>query len=773
MDRRTVVVSLLGLAGAGAAWRWSNGALLGVKRKGQATAALARPASRQRATGGIGTISLAQVPIGGGGFVTGIDASSDGKRLACRTDVANAYIRGVDELAWRPLFSTSTLNESDFDPWPPLNGKADGEGVAGIRIAPSNPNVIFASFHGFIWKSLDGGKTVRRTKLGQKVMLSNAGVQRLFNRCIDIHPQDPDRVIVGTWGDGLWSTTDGGDTWAQAKLAAPRQSSDGHPGLILVAFAPDTPQTVYAFVTGVGLFRSISGCTGEFVSLTGGPTTCSSMVVNSEGTLFLCEHTPSETGGKLWNYSGKSGWKSGQPEHEMFVVAVDPNRPSRLIASNPNGYFVESKDGGSTFRSIGGAGWSGKGEVSWTRGLKTFFPAQLIFDPLTPNQLFVAQGVGVAKLDCAPTPYLATDWSAGIEELCAVTTLCVPGGDTYLSAWDKSFWRVDDLTAYANDFHYPVRPGKPHQADLVAYGSYMDYASNDSRYLVGVVAPSELAAPGYSVDGGETWQAFKGTPASGWGNGGCIACNRKENTILLPSNNGVGVFTLNSGQTWDPIRLDQNNPTSGFANSFYVTRKNITADKMRPLTFALIYTVLIGNDYGNPLGGVWLTRDGGKTWNMALKGVISVGDHDPKAVRAQGREERQFWQCQLEYVPEHAGQLVYSPHADYADDQFFWSKDDGQSWAELHPKIRNVRSFGFGRSMTGQPYQALYFWGEVDHTEGLYASFDWCATPPRLLSRFPSEMLAKVSCVTGDPNVFGRVYIGTSCAGWIRCDIEL
>jgi hypothetical protein len=123
-------------------------------------------------------------------------------------------------------------------------------------------------------------------------------------------------------------------------------------------------------------------------------------------------------------------------------------------------------------------------------------------------------------------------------------------------------------------------------------------------------------------------------------------------------------------------------------------------------------------------------------------------------------------------VPGRAGELVYTPHADFADDQFFWSQDDGTSWSELHRKVRNVRSFGFGKAARGQARPAVYFWGELNKKVGLYASFDWFATPPRLVTRFPSQMLAQVSTIAGDPDRFGRVYVGTSGAGWVRVDIE-
>jgi hypothetical protein len=142
-------------------------------------------------------------------------------------------------------------------------------------------------------------------------------------------------------------------------------------------------------------------------------------------------------------------------------------------------------------------------------------------------------------------------------------------------------------------------------------------------------------------------------------------------------------------------------------------------------------------------------------------------------VAASGQEARQFWQCQLDYVPGRAGELVYTPHADGPADRFFWSQDDGRTWAELHRSIRNIRAFGFGKAAPDQARPAIYFWGKVNDQPGLYASLDWFASPPQLVSRFPSQMLADISCVGGDPDRFGRAYVGTSCAGWVRVDVEL
>jgi photosystem II stability/assembly factor-like uncharacterized protein len=758
LDRRTLLASLAGAGGAGAAFQLLRDGKLGRASGDSLPVAKSQPPIRFSGQGQIRAVSIAQVPLGGGGFITGIDISPDGQRFACRTDVANAYIRDARDASWRPLFSPTTMQQSDYDPLPALKGKADGQGVAGIRIAPSNKDIIVASFCGFVWKSVDGGRSIRRMALGQKSMPANAGIQRVYNRTIDIHPHDADQILVGTSGDGVWFTTNGGAKWNRARLPDSDRSIDDQPGINLVLFDQANGKRAYVFVTGSGLYCSDDGPGGPFRLLADGPATCANLVQGPDNRIYVCEQL-----------------KAAKLDHEAVALAVDPLRPGRVVACDPNGYFMVSDDAGNSWQSIGGAQWSANsGEVGWTRGLTTMFPAEIRFDPIVHDTLWIAQGVGVARTLVVDPKYQLEDWSAGIEELCTVAAISPPGGATVVSALDKPFWRIDNFGSYSNDFRYPLASGERHDPDLVTFASFLDFAGGDPKFLVGVVGTTGRSSPGYSSDGGKSWAAFDGAPATGWGQGGCIAASTKNNIVLLPSNNGIGVFTIDGGKSWSPVSLDGAKPTGGFANAFYVARKNLAADKTRPGTFALVYTVIRnGNSYGEPLGGVWITRDGGRTWTQVLQGVISAGSHDPTAVRTSGADDRQFWQCQLDYVPGYPRELMYTPHADYKSDPFYWSKDDGRSWSELNPRIRNVSCFGFGPAPPGRNRPAVYFWGSVDGRDGLYGTWDWFGTTPQLITRFPSRMLAKPSCISGDPDQLGRIYLGTSCAGVIRVDVAM
>ena len=705
--------------------------------------------------------------------MTGIDISADGERFVCRTDVTNGYVRSAGDPRWKPLFSPTTMSRADFDPLPRGNKKSDGLGVAGIRIAPSNKNVIYASFMGYVWKSIDGGRTIFRTNLKQVKMFANAGRQRLFNRIIDVHPQNADLVVIGTWGEGVWYTKDGGLRWSSIDVPPAANGIDGQPGIHLVLFDPARPERIFIFITGVGLFITEEGVSGKFNLLRGGPLYSSNLVAGSNGSVYLCEQTTGGQGGRIWRHTAAKGWASSLPPAEPILIAIDPFRPERSILLDPNGGCMMSYDHCATFE-VSSRNWSREGaDIPWTGNLKWIFFAEARFHPKKRNHLVVAQGVGVAKVDTSTSNFSIVDWSAGIEELCATSILAVPNGKTFLTAWDKPIWRVDDLSSYSNDFRHPVPAGKSHDPDLVAFASTIDFAPEDPNFLVATVSASDKTAPGFTADGGQTWRVFEGAPSTGWGQGGSIAAASRSNIVLLPSNNATGVYTLDGGKSWQPIRLDGTTPTAGFANAFYVARRNLAADKARPGVFALVYTTIKDDQYGGPLGGVWVTSDGARTWSQIFSGAINDERVDHEFLRRQGMDPRQFWQCQLEYVPKRPAELVYTPHSDFPSDRFFWSEDDGRTWSTLHRHVRNVRAFGFGKGFASQPRPALYFWGEVKGREGLYGSLDWFASDPILISQHPSEKLGKVTCVAGSPDRFGRIFVGTSCAGWIKIDIEI
>ncbi|MBS0480677.1 MAG: hypothetical protein JSR96_00700 [Proteobacteria bacterium] len=776
MDRRTTLIGLAATGGSILAAGVAKGLSLfkagvAVKLEGVKAPAPVRTAGH----GPIRSVSVGAVPLGAGGYITGIDASADGSRFVCRADVCNAYVRNRDDPAWQPLFSPETMARADYDPLPARNKKADGPGVGGVRIAPSNRDVIYATYLGYVWRSSDGGKSIRRTSTLQKTVLPNSGAQRLFNRTLDVDPHNPDHVLWGTWGDGAYFSQDGGKNWRQLALPAALPDKDKRPGICQVLFDPADPRRIYVAVAGIGLFASESGADGPFTAI-GGPARCSQLLAGPAGAVILCEFTGTDAS-LVWTYRPGAGWTSSKPMHEMRTLAIDPRDSRHMVGSGAYGFGMRTADGGAGWKTQSLTYTPQGGEIGWIGAMETLSVAEMIWDPHDPGALLLAHGVGVCRIDA--TTGVMRDWSAGIEELCAVSGLSVPGGKTFLTNWDKPIWRLDHETSYLNVPTYPHPQGDTVTPDVLTNGTFLDHAGDDPNFMVAVVNVAgrydHKAGPGFSTDGGENWQTFAGVPPRGWGYGGCIAASTRSNYILLPSNNGYGAYTLDGGRTWLPLQLDGVNDTSHFTNAFYVPRRAIAADKTRPGVFVLVYTTMQpGPDpYGNPLGGVWLTKDGGQSWNLVLRGVINdAQSHDPK--RAPPKQDaRQFWRCNIEYVPGHSGELVYTGYGDYDDDRFWWSRDDGQSWRELHSSIRRVVGFGFGKNRPDQTRPAIFFSGDVDDVNGLYASFDWFATKPVLVTRFPNVPLCPTVWVTGDINRFGRVYIGTGGGGWSVIDVEL
>src|SRR5271156_395139 len=94
------------------------------------------------------------IPVGGGGFVTGMDVSpySTGAARVVRTDTAGAYI--WSDTQWQPLITAQSMPASAIGP-------LGGMGVQEIALAPSSePNsIIYMEYWKYIYVSADSGNT--------------------------------------------------------------------------------------------------------------------------------------------------------------------------------------------------------------------------------------------------------------------------------------------------------------------------------------------------------------------------------------------------------------------------------------------------------------------------------------------------------------------------------------------------------------------------------------------------------------------------------------
>jgi xyloglucan-specific exo-beta-1,4-glucanase len=76
---------------------------------------------------------------------------------------------------------------------------------------------------------------------------------------------------------------------------------------------------------------------------------------------------------------------------------------------------------------------------------------------------------------------------------------------------------------------------------------------------------------------------------------------------------------------------------------------------------------------------------------------------------------------------------------------------------------------GFGMPAPGQSYPAVYLAGSVASVWGVYRSDDIGVTWQRIDD--PQHQFGWINCLTGDPRLYGRVYLGTGGRGILYGDL--
>ena len=207
--------------------------------------------------------------------------------LAVREDKPSVfYLGAATGGVWKTTNGGTTLQ-------PIFDDQGSGS-VGALAIAPSNPKVIWvgtgeanarnsSSYGDGIYKSEDGGESWKHAGLKDSRHIAR----------IVVHPSNPDIVYVAAlghvWGPnpmrGLYKTVDGGETWSQS-LALNHDT-----GCVDLRLHPGDPEVVYAAAYEVrrdgfdtndpavkygekaGLYRSTDG--GEsWAKLSGGLPTC-------------------------------------------------------------------------------------------------------------------------------------------------------------------------------------------------------------------------------------------------------------------------------------------------------------------------------------------------------------------------------------------------------------------------------------------------------------------------------------------------------------------
>jgi photosystem II stability/assembly factor-like uncharacterized protein len=338
-------------------------------------------------------------------------------------------------------------------------------------------------------------------------------------------PSQPNVFYIGVNNGGVWKTTDAGRTWVPIFDDQPTGSVGA------LAIAPSDPNVIYAgcgeglqrpdLATGDGMYKSTDG-------------------------------------GKTWTHLGL---RDGQ---QIPAIAVDPGDPNRLfvaVLGHPYGPNEErgifrSTDGGRTFAKV-------LYRDENTGGV------DVILDPSNPrivyaalwearqgpweNAAFHGKGSGLFKSIDGGTTW--KDLSAGLpEELNRIGLEVSPARPNRLYAIvnakaNSGLYRSEDAgQTWARTNEDERIWGRPGDFNEVR----TDPKNPDVVYVANVVTWK-------SVDGGKTFNAFRGAP--GGDDYHRIWVNPNDTNIILDASDQGAIITVNGGQTWSSW---YNQPTAQF-----------------------------------------------------------------------------------------------------------------------------------------------------------------------------------------------------------------
>jgi hypothetical protein len=95
------------------------------------------------------------------------------------------------------------------------------------------------------------------------------------------------------------------------------------------------------------------------------------------------------------------------------------------------------------------------------------------------------------------------------------------------------------------------------------------------------------------------------------------------------------------------------------------------------------------------------------------------------------------------------------------------SVDSGSTFTAVS-SVQEAYQVGFGRAAAGQTHPSVFMWGKVAGTVGFFRSDDVGATWMRIND--DQHQFGYINWISGDPRIFGRVYLATSGRGVIYGD---
>jgi len=716
-----------------------------------------------------GTYIWQVLPVGAGGFVTGIVASTSPEaQIYARTDVGGAYRWDPATERWQQLLDAATL---------PGAQPGDVLSVDSIAVAPSLSTRVYLALgndsnppaedaetlsgittNGRILVSDDGGASWRTTE--RRWFINGNQQFRVGSERLAVNPANPDHVLFGSSREGLFQSFDAGTTWQQVPTAIVPPGLSNEPGndqagVATVAFVG---AHAFAAVAGVGVLMSSDGGTSWRNTREFEPSQYGVGAVEVAGELWMAINRTDGGAAALTVFNVDEGTWSELPSPStspFAAFAVDPTDPMRVALADEavrDGHLWSSTDGGFTWTTHDVE--IASPQIPWLANtdLDGFMSTgRLMFDP-AGGTLWFAEGMAAWRATDLTTPTVTfTSASRGIEETVTSAIMAPPGGSPIGAVADRQGFRFDDSTRY---------PTATLIDETFVSGTSVDYSGGSPSVVAWVGAEHHIyysdqrrARGAVSTDGGNTWQQFGGLSPEMFG--GEVAVSAVDPTVLvwLPthytdpwaySRSPVGVYySHDSGQTWSHI--DAVAGIDSFHRfMWWFNRRALAADRVNGNFYLL-----------SDEGRFFTSTDNAVTWQEA---AAAPPCYEFNACHVLG---------QLQAQPDRAERLW----AAVGSDGLYRSDDAGRTaWTKL-PGVDEVKAFGFGAPLTAGGPHVVFVYGRASGVAqtGLYHSVDDGATW-QLISSFPGGSYADVNALSGDLDIPGRVYVGFGGTGFVQGD---
>ncbi|MET9803858.1 xyloglucanase [Streptomyces sp. NPDC006368] len=714
------------------------------------------------------------VRIDGGGFVPGIVFNRTEKNLAyARTDIGGAYRWEQSTKTWTPL-----LDSVGWDRW-------GHTGVISIATDSVAPNRVYAAAgtytnswdpgNGAVYRSADKGATWQRTDLPFKLGGNMPG--RGMGERLAIDPNRNSVLYLGApSGKGLWRSTDSGVTWSRVTAfpnpgnyaqdpSDPSGYASDNQGIAWVTFDETTgtrgtaTRTLYVGVADKEntVYRSTdAGAT--WTRLPGQPTGLlahKGVLDTVNGHLYLAY---SDTGGPydgakgaVWRYATKSGtWQDVTPAADAHYgfsgLSVDRRKPGTVMVTGYSSWWPDTQ----IFRTTdSGATWTRAWEftsypnrsnrytmdvssspwLSW--GANPSPPEQtpklgwmteaLEIDPFDSNRMMYGTGAtiyGTENLSAWDSGGKITikPMVRGLEETAVNDLAAPPSGAPLLSALgDIGGFRHTDVTQV---------PSMMFTSPNFTTTTSLDYAETNPNTVVRSGNLDNGSRIAFSTDNGANWWA--GQEPSGVTGGGTVAA-AADGSRFVWSPDGTGVHTAAGfGSSWT---ASQGIPAGAVVES----------DRVDPKKF-----------YGFASGVFYVSTDGGVTFTASkATGLPTSGSVRFKAVPGRGGD---IW-------------LAGGATGSYG---LWHSTDSGATFTKVGG-VDEADTIGFGKAAPGATYPALYSSAKVGGVRGVFRSTDAGASWVRI-NDDAHQWGWTGAAITGDPRIYGRVYVSTNGRGIVYGD---